>query len=64
MSITRIFSLMNLIPLVLQIIALILLFMASIGKSAIFSGKLQTFPLGMFFWLASLMVTLGIHEAH
>ncbi len=47
----------------LQICALIALLMASLGKSVVW-GKLQTFPLGMFFWLLSLMLTAALHTAN
>lgn len=50
------------ITLILQIIALVLLALASFNVS---NSKVSFFPLGMFFWLLSLMLgALPLHAAH
>ncbi len=52
------------IALVLQVVALILLAMASFGVSLL-GTRVSTFPLGMFFWLLSLMLgALVLHPIH
>jgi hypothetical protein len=54
---------MNIVPFILQVLALIALAMASFGKGTIGSTRpVSLFPLGMFLWLLSLMATIGIHE--
>ena len=47
----------------LQLAALIALLVATLGKSAVWDGKIQTLPLGLFFWLLSLMLTAALHTA-
>lgn len=50
------------ISLILQIIALVLLLLASLNIS---NARVSYFPLGMFFWLLSLMLgALPLHAAH
>ena len=43
---------MQILPFLLQVIALVCLFLAMIGFP-----RFQWFPAGMFFWLLSLMVS-------
>jgi hypothetical protein len=54
--------LMNIFPLLLQIIALVCLLLATLNMTAP-SGKFAWFPAGMFFWLLSLMVSgIVLHQ--
>jgi hypothetical protein len=51
------------ITLLLQVIALVLLFLAAINKPS--SPHVSFFPLGMFFWLLSLMLGgIALHPIH
>ncbi len=49
------------ISFLLQLVALVLLFLAGIGIGVIFN-RVSTFAMGMFFWLLSLMLaSVALH---
>lgn len=52
---------MNVVPFIMQVAALVSLFFAAFG---LFPGKVNWPWVGMLLWLASLMVSLGVHPAH
>jgi hypothetical protein len=54
---------MSLAPLLIQVIALMFLGMAALGKDGVFGDRILTFEGGMFLWLLSLMVSIALHAA-